>query len=92
MHPRNVFLPAARIPSHAITTVDWSQAGVPYKLSTPLTPQVAFTGFAQPQPMVPSWQVKDPNLTGSRIIVSNARMRKTRVVQQPQARGFKKTP
>lgn len=96
LHPRNVFLPAARVPSisqsHAITAVDWSQTGVPYKqLATPLTPQVAFSSVTQP--IVPPWQVKDTKFMGSRVIVKAARrQRVTGVVQQPQARGFKKTP
>lgn len=95
LHPRNVFLPAARVPSisqsHAITAVDWSQTGVPYKLATPLTPQVAFSSVTQP--IVPSWQVKDTKFMGSRVIVKAARrQRVTGVVQQPRWRGFKKTP
>merc|ERR1719324_931755 len=34
-HPRNCFIPAARVPSHDIGAVDWSASGVPFPGSDP---------------------------------------------------------
>jgi hypothetical protein len=96
LHPRNSFMPAARIPSHDIVAVDWSQAGVPF----PIAPRRDTTrGTAVPvtthlcKPAAHAWKVKSSRqATAQHLSVTNHRMRRTRHLQQPMARGFKRTP
>lgn len=96
-HPRNCFMPAARVPSHDIAAVDWSQAGVPIpaptgRKDTTRAAAVLVTAHLC-KPAATIWKVKSPRqVTSQHLALTNHRMRATRHLQQPKARGFKRTP
>jgi hypothetical protein len=96
LHPRNSFMPAARIPSHDIVAVDWSQAGVPFPIAarrdtTRIAAVLVTTHLCKPA--AHAWKVKSSRQAiAQHLSVTNHRMRRTRHLQQPMARGFKRTP
>lgn len=95
-HPRNCFVPAARVPSRDIVAVDWSQAGLPLPAPPRMdTTRAAAVTITAPvcKPAAAVWKVKSARQASSQFVaVSNRRMRTTRHLQQPRARGFKRTP
>jgi hypothetical protein len=94
-HPRNCFMPVARVPSKDIGAVDWSGEGLPFPGSdargtTTRSAAVPVTkSLCKPPSSKAKWsrQVSIQNLAGP-----NHRLRATRHLQQPKARGSKRTP
>jgi hypothetical protein len=89
-------MPAARIPSHDIVAVDWSQAGVPFPIAARRdTTRIAAVLVTKHlcKPAAHAWKVKSSRQAiAQHLSVTNHRMRRTRHLQQPMARGFKRTP
>jgi hypothetical protein len=96
-HPRNCFIPAARVPSHDIAAVDWSGAGLPF----PAPPRANTTRAAAVpvsahicKPPAPLWKIRSTTrqVAIQHVVAKNQHMRATRHLQQPKARGSKRTP